>query len=268
LGWILTGSFFLGQSFNYQSHNDIVLTVICALVFPLSFAVARWEYQANPSHRSALAWARGTVAFAGLPYLFIMYIPWLSVLAIWFVASQSALFLSFATGINIELGTTYVNTPQGRIPWEEWTGNRWFSMDFAGEYPFQTELLLNDGTMIGINFVLACTALQSMVLFIGAISCLELNWKVRIRALLLTVPLIHLLNVFRNAGLIWMHLTYTTWSFQGLSVFEFGHSYVARFVSLFAMFFMALLMFEIVPEMHRHILTLTRVQPKEQKNTQ
>ena len=115
-----------------------------------------------------------------------------------------------------------------------------------------------DGTFIGINFVLACTALQSMVIFIGAISVLDLDWRRRIRAILFTIPVIHVLNVFRNVGLIWMHQTYTSWSFYGMSVFEFGHNYAARFVSLFAMFFMALIMFEILPELHRHIVRLLR----------
>ena len=119
---------------------------------------------------------------------------------------------------------------------------------------------------IGINFVLACTALQSMVIFIGAIAVLDLDWRRRIRAILFTIPVIHILNVFRNVGLIWMHQTYTTWSFYGMSVFEFGHNYAARFVSLFAMFFMALIMFEILPELHRHIVRLLKplgvMQPK------
>ena len=40
-----------------------------------------------------------------------------------------------------------------------------------------------DGGFIGINFVLACTALQSMIVFIGAISVLDVDRKRRIRAL-------------------------------------------------------------------------------------
>jgi archaeosortase A (PGF-CTERM-specific) len=179
------------------------------------------------------------------------------VLAIWFVASQSAWFLGFATGQEIEIGTTWVNDPSGRVSWQEWEGNRWFATDFSGEYAFQSELMLADGTMIGINFVLACTAIQSMVLFIGAISVLNMSWKKRTRALLLVIPTIHVLNVFRNAGLIWMHMTYTQWDLWGLSVFEFGHSYIARFVSLFAMFLLALIMFEMLPNMHRNIMALT-----------
>jgi exosortase/archaeosortase len=51
-----------------------------------------------------------------------------------------------------------------------------------------------------------------------------------------------------------------------MSIFEFGHNYAARFVSLFAMFFMALIMFEILPELHRHIVRLLKplgiMQPK------
>jgi archaeosortase A (PGF-CTERM-specific) len=262
LGWVLVGFSFFAQAWKYLGHDDLVLTVMCTLTLPLACWAAWFENHAEGEQRSALVWARGTVAFAGGPYMLVTYVPYLSVLAIWFVASQSAWFLGFATRQNIEIGTTWVNDPSGRVTWEAWEGNRWFATDFTGEYAFQSELILADGSLIGINFVLACTAIQSMVLFIGAISVLELSWKRRIRALLLVLPLIHLLNVFRNAGLIWMHMTYTHWDLWGLSVFEFGHTYVARVVSLFAMFLMALLMFEMLPSMHRHIVALTSPKSK------
>ena len=54
-----------------------------------------------------------------------------------------------------------------------------------------------------------------------------------------------------------MHMTYTHWDLWGISVFDFGHTYVARVVSLFAMFLMALIMFEILPTMHRNIVALS-----------
>ena len=264
-GWVLVGFYFFTQAWTYLDHDDPILTVMAALTLPLSCWAAWWEHHAEGRRREAIVWARGTVAFAGGPYLLISYVPYLSVLAIWFVASQSALFLGFATGTDIQLGTTWVNDPAERVACvEDWTGNRWFATDFTGEYAFQTELLLANGETIGINFVLACTAIQSMVLFIGAIAVLDLSWKRRVRALLLILPTIHVLNVFRNAGLIWMHMTYTEWTFWGLSVFEFGHSYVARFVSLFAMFLLALIMFEMLPSMHRNILALTGSDGKRQ----
>lgn len=260
LGWLLVGFYFFSQAWVYLGHDDPILTIMCALTLPLSVFAALLEQHSEGRTEEAIRWARGTVAFAGGPYLLITYVPYLSVLAIWFVASQSAWFLGFATGEDITIGTTWVNDTSGRVSWEDWDGNRWFATDFSGEYAFQSELVLADGGLIGINFVLACTALQSMVLFIGAISVLDLSWKRRVRALLLVIPLIHALNVFRNAGLIWMHLTYTQWDLWGMSVFEFGHSYVARLVSLFAMFMMALIMFEMLPSMHRNIMSL--LQPK------
>ena len=178
-GWILVGVYFFSQAWTYHSHSDPILTVMSALTLPLSCCGAWWEETAVDQRKEAIVWARGTVAFAGGPYLLISYVPYLSVLAIWFVASQSAWFLGLATGQDIEIGTTWVNDPSGRVSWEAWEGNRWFATDFTGEYAFQSELLLADGTMIGINFVLACTAIQSMVLFIGAISVLNMSWKKR-----------------------------------------------------------------------------------------
>ena len=256
-GWVLVGIYFFNDSMYYFELGDIVLTIMTALALPIGVALVIAEARSLTSRdRAALNWARGCVAYAGGPYLLVAHIPWLSVLAIWFVASQVAMFLSFTGTIDIKLGETMVNTDAGQVSWSEWDGNKWFMTDGFGEHPFQTELIMADGGAIGINFVLACTALQSMIVFIGAISVLDVDRKRRIRALLFTIPIIHILNLFRNAGLIWMHLSYEGWEYLGLSMFEFGHSYASRVVSLFAMFVMAIAMFELLPELHRHILRL------------
>ena len=259
IGWIFVGVYFFSGAWKYQEKGDLILTMMSLISLPLAIGLAYWESTASDQKaRSALNWARGAMAYAGGPYLLIAHVPWLNVLAIWFVASQVALFYRMSGTGDIHLGETWVETSSGKVSWNDWDGNRWFSADTIGEFPFQTELIMSDGTFIGINFVLACTALQSMVIFIGAISVLDLDWKRRLRAILFTIPVIHILNIFRNVGLIWMHQTYTSWSYFGMSVFEFGHNYAARFVSLFAMFFMALIMFEILPELHRHIVRLLK----------
>lgn len=259
LAWVFVGLYFFNDSFRYLEHDDVVLVIMSALTLPMALAIAWWEGQeTSDDTRKALNWARGAVAFAGGPYLLIAHMPWLNVLAIWVVASQSAWMLRFSGGQDVQLGETWVNTDAGVVTWEAWEGNRWFSAEMIGEYPIHTELILADGSMIGINFVLACTALQSLVVFIGAIAVLDIDWKRRLRALFLVVATIHILNLFRNAGLIWMHQTYATWEFNGLSVFDFGHAYVARVVSLFAMFLMALIMFDILPELHKHIVRLLK----------
>ena len=256
-GWMLVALYFFNESGYYFEIGDLVLTVMTALALPLGVGLVIAEARSlTKRDRDALNWARGCIAYAGGPYLLIASVPWFSVLAIWFVASQVALFLSFTGTADIQLGETYVNTESGTFLWSEWDGNKWFMTDSFAEHPYQTELIMADGGMIGINFVLACTALQSMIVFIGAISVLDIDRKRRIRALLFTVPIIHILNLFRNAGLVWMHISYEGWEYLGMSMFEFGHSYASRVVSLFAMFIMAIAMFELLPELHRHILRL------------
>ena len=56
---------------------------------------------------------------------------------------------------------------------------------------------------------------------------------------------------------------------MNLSIFEFGHAYAARFVSLGAMFLLALVLVEMLPQMHRHVLSLMRplgLSPKKKKH--
>ena len=96
-----------------------------------------------------------------------------------------------------------------------------------------------------------------MAVFIGAIVALNsVHWKRRARALLIAVPTIHILNVFRNAGIVWLTDTYREWSLFGIGMFDFAHSYAAKAVSLFAMFLMAIALFDLLPELHRHIMNV------------
>ena len=78
------------------------------------------------------------------------------------------------------------------------------------------------------------------------------------RALLVTIPTIFVLNTFRNAGIVWLHVTYPQWELLGVTMFDFAHSYAAKAGSLFAMFLMALVLFDLLPEMHRHIMRLMK----------
>jgi len=210
VGWILTGFYFFNDISFYIQHNDPVLTVMSAITLPAAIGIAMWERNVSKEkYKSALLWFRGTVAVAGLPYLLIAHVPMLNVLAIWFVAWQSAALLSFAGGADITLGDTYANPANGVSEnWETWDGNKWFLTDEMSEFSFHTELLVN-GEPIYINFVLACTAIQSMIIFVGAISVLNIGWKKRVRALFVALSLIHILNLFRNAGLIWLQMGYS-----------------------------------------------------------
>ncbi len=257
--WLMTGFYFFNDVTFYLEHNDPVLSTMSILTLPGALGIAIWERRVSEEkYQKALRWFRGTVAVAGLPYLLIAHVPILNVLAIWFVAWQSAALLSFAGGAKVTLGETYANPVDGQsVNWNDWEGNRWFLTDEMSEFSFHTELLVN-GEPIYINFVLACTAIQSMIIFVGAISVLDIDWKKRIRALFVALSLIHILNLFRNAGLIWLQMVYPDWIWMNLSIFEFGHAYAARVVSLGAMFLLALVLFEMLPQMHRNVLALMK----------
>jgi len=260
IGWVLTGFYFFNETPFYMAHEDPILTIMSAATLPGAIAIAMWERRTDiTTEMKALHWFRGTVAVAGLPYLLIAHIPWLNVLAIWFVAWQSGLLLSFSGAGEIRLGETMVNPANGpAVNWNDWDGNKWFLSDEMNEFAFSTELLLPDGTPLNINFVLACTAIQSMIIFVGAISVLQIDWRKKVRALFIALSLIHILNLFRNAGLIWLQNGYPNWHWMGFTIFEFGHAYASRVVSLAAMFLLALVLFEMLPQMHKHVLTLLR----------
>ena len=259
LGWVLTGFYFFNDISFYIEHEDPVLTLMSAATLPGAVAIAFWERNVvEKKYADALRWFRGTVAEAGLPYLLIAHVPMLNILAIWFVAWQSAALLSFAGGAEVTLGDTYANPANSsKVNWEDWDGNKWFLTEDMSEFSFHTELLVN-GEPLYINFVLACTAIQSMIIFVGAISVLDIDWRKRVRALFIALSLIHILNLFRNAGLIWLQMGYPNWRWMNLSIFEFGHAYASRFVSLGAMFLLALVLFEMLPQMHKHVLSLLR----------
>ena len=71
------------------------------------------------------------------------------------------------------------------------------------------------------------TAIQSMVLFIGAISVLSMSWKKRARALLLVIQTS--IECVQECGLIGSHDLHPLGLIGDWCV-QIGHSYVARFV--------------------------------------
>lgn len=104
---------------------------------------------------------------------------------------------------------------------------------------------------------MACSGLQSMIIFVGAIGALSsVSWKRRARGLLIALPTIYALNMFRNAGIVWLTETYPEWSLMGIGMFDFTHSYAAKVISLFAMFLMAIALFDLLPELHKHIMKI------------
>lgn len=111
------------------------------------------------------------------------------------------------------------------------------------------------GNDYAVTVVLACTAIQSIMIFVGAIACLKAPARRKWIAYAITVPVVYFLNLFRNAGIIYGYKD-LGWTMFGIEPFEWMHSYVGKVGSLVALVVIALGVFAALPELHGNILDL------------
>ena len=106
-GWILFCLYFFLTSQYYLEINDPILVVMTAGCLPLGIVLATWEIKSEHDCPEALIWLRGAMFWAGFPYMLVDKVPWLNILAIWFVAWQTALYLRWtgAGDIYLEIRT-------------------------------------------------------------------------------------------------------------------------------------------------------------------
>ena len=258
-GWPLIGMFFYLDIPHYIDIADPVLIVMSAAGLPITLLLAIWEFKMyrEKIEDEAIIWTRGLVALGAGPYLLIANIPYLNVAAVWVTASSANFFLGFSGIEGYELGSVLVDTGIKEVNWSDWNGNRWILTEQLGEAGFFIPLIKEvDGTT-EVVFVMACSAMQSMAVFIGALWAIRTApWRRRMRAAIITIPTIFVLNTFRNAGIVWLHASYPQWDLLGVTMFDFAHSYAAKVGSLAAMFLMALVIFDLLPQMHAHIMRL------------
>jgi len=177
-------------------------------------AYHEWLSIQRKNHPRCLNWIAGGTFFAGIIYFTIdtSIFPILKNGLIELVAAQSTGLLNF----------------------------------FGMEASRQGSVILYNGLPITIIF--ACTAIQSMVLFIGMIGALQgINLKRRLAALAVTVIPIYFLNLIRNAGVVYM-------VGANLTSFEMAHNIIAKAGSLIALIALLFLTFKIVPELYDEIL--------------
>lgn len=231
-GWILFGVYwpFQAPQFFNAAEADPVngwFTLLGPL-FLLWIAWHEWKsYQWNEDP-AALRWFAGASAIAALTYFVIFEIPGVQRWIILQTALQSNWLLGFLFGV------------QGTVV-----------QDTLGD----AHIFLNGGTDYAVTVVLACTAIQSMMIFVGAILCLQADPRRKWLGYLMTVPTIYFLNLFRNAGIVYGYKI-LNWSMFGIDSFEWMHSYVGKIGSLLALVVIALGVFWTLPELHSNILDL------------
>lgn len=257
--WPLIGLFFYLYCGYFVEIADPVLIVMTAAALPVGIAISFWELRIGDDDNDTRTWMRGFVVWSMVPYYLVFGVPYLNMAFVQFTAVSADLMLDFVGIGGYEIGPMMIERHEKpAIPVSEWEGNRFILSEPLGEGGFYAPMVNENGESV-VAFILACSALQSMAVFIGAIVALNsVHWKRRARALFIAIPTIHILNVFRNAGIVWLTDTYPEWSLSGIGIFDFAHSYAAKVASLFAMFLMAIALFDLLPELHRHIMRILR----------
>ena len=216
-GWAFFSFFWSTQpAFLYLSEaGDVFNGAVCVIGVYILFYMAYQEWLSiqNQEYPSCLQWIAGGAAIAGLIYFTIDggIFPALKEWLIVTVSTHSTLLLRLFN-----------------IPAEQFES-----------------LIIYNGTPIRIIF--ACTAIQSMVLFVGMIGALTVvPIKRRFLGISVTVIPIYFLNLIRNAGIIWM-------VGSGATDFSTAHNIIGKAGSLLALILLLFLTFKITPELFDQI---------------
>jgi len=219
VGWGLF-AFFWSTKINtlyFSEDGDFVNAFLCIVgVFVLFYiAYHEWLSIKNKKKISCLNWTAGVAAIAGIIYFGIEMTP----LEMWLrevVATQSAWLLNVFTG-NVTQSGLYIG-------WE----------------------------LAYVKIIFACTAVQSMVIFIGMILPLtKVSIKRKCIGLLVTVVSVYFLNLIRNALVVYLVGIY------GPEFFGTAHNIIGKGGSLIALVLLLLIVIKVIPEVFDEIICLT-----------
>jgi archaeosortase A (PGF-CTERM-specific) len=100
---------------------------------------------------------------------------------------------------------------------------------------------------VPVQFILACTGIESIALFLGVISCVAAPPRRKLAAFMVSIPTIYVLNILRDAFV----LTATGNQWFGLpeNSFYVSHDVLAKIGSLGALLLISYLVFLILPEL-------------------
>ncbi len=227
IGWLVFGGYWATQpGYLYvKEAGDIVNASLCiAGVFFLFYL----GYHAYLSHRRcedvpALSFIAGATFVSGFFYFLIDRLQELSGILIKIVADQTV-WVTRQLGYDVVAGSVQYGE-SASVP------------VFFNGWP-------------SVDIILACTGLQSIMIFVGVIVALRnADGERRLKAFAATVPVIYGLNIVRNVGVI-----------LGVEVlgasFYMMHNVVGKAGSLVALIALAYIAFELLPELYDNIMDL------------
>ena|GEM_PF-1543761 len=242
LGWELFSVYWLLQIPHFAFDvNDIINVSFCALSLPFFTYLSYHEYLSykwNEEDKS-LKFMRGSTFIAGTIYFVIDKIPQAAGALIYAVAWQTSMLLRLI-GWDLHPGEIVYTGKEVYVPIE--------------------------GSSISI--ILACTAIEAIVIFIAAIYCTPSSKEKRIRALLYTLPTIWLGNLVRNFLIIYLvdsHALVDVAFSLGISEFELAHTYLGKGGSFGVLIILAFVVFKVMPEVYDNIIGLVDLTIREKR---
>lgn len=226
------------MNFYFVEEGDVVNA---AFAFVAVYLLTYFAYQERISKtmgvdNASLRFAAGAVFIAATVWYAFLRVEFLSQWIIEVVAGHTASLLALL-GQSVDLGI------DGR------TGFRSAITYVDQPVPIRTVII-----------ILACTAIQSMMIFVAAaLSVAKAAWRRRLIVIGVTVPVVYLLNLTRNVIIIFLWETRWLEARVGISseqAFSFAHNWIGKFGSLLALVVIALFMFRVLPEVVAAVIGL------------
>ena len=220
LGWAVFGFYWALEFPYYLSIADFINVVLSIGALPIFLFLAYHEflsYEWDEDFRP-LSFLASVTAGTGLPYFLIKYVPFISKSLINVVAYQSVRIANlFGLGLSVS-GGSWVN----------------------GEY-------LAHINGVPISIILACTGIQAILVAFSLIYFSRAETRVKRNLLILVIPIIYVVNLFRNV------IVFLMVDANGISDFEFAHNIVGKGLSTVVLLILTLYTFKKIPQMYDDI---------------
>jgi len=213
IGWLIFSIHWFTKPID--DYFNAVITIIAGLLcvfFAIQFLRERIS-ETEPEYALHLYRATRVAAIGGVIYFFFAEIPSLEHWLIRLVADQT-----------------------------EWL------IQSIGFQPLRVDWDILSLNSHKVSIVLACTAIESIALFMGVIlACIDASKRRAALAFLASVPAIYLLNLVRNTFVI--IASGFMWFGSQEESFYMAHNVIAKIGSLIALFAIAYVVFTILPEL-------------------
>ncbi|WP_424359901.1 archaeosortase A [Methanocella sp. MCL-LM] len=237
VGWVLFGlRWGLSTPYFYFEEANILYTVLCLLSVPLTLYAA---FIMIKFQRESLMVITRSVAISCVFYAPFAFLPWLSN---WLIGVTTSLTMASLTALG------YPAVRQG------------------------LDLIYLNGQVVQI--ILACTAIQSIAIFIGVVFCMKVEPERMLKAFLVSVPVIYILNLIRDVFVVasfgnqWFQImpeTVMQWSGKPaeFTSFFWAHNVLAELGSLIALVVISYAVLSMMPELLdylRDVLSLLKAE--------